>query len=90
MEKLIDLEPQVLITTPTSLNRTPEIEETLDKVTENINLVESLNRMEGVTAALASPRGLEEKGDDIIYDGQKVTVIFHSTDQGHVIDRLIG
>lgn len=51
-------------------------EETLDKVTENINMVESLNRMEGVTAVLTSPRELEEKGDDVIYDGAKVTVIF--------------
>ncbi len=51
-------------------------EETLDKVTENINLVEFLNRMEGVNAALTCPQELEEKGDDVIFNGQKVTVIF--------------
>ncbi|UCF92378.1 MAG: hypothetical protein JSW39_29615 [Desulfobacterales bacterium] len=51
-------------------------EETLDKVTENISLVDYLNRMEGVKAALTCPQELEEKGDDIIFNGQKVTVIF--------------
>jgi hypothetical protein len=50
--------------------------ETLDKVTENINLVESLNRLEGINAALTCPQGLDEKGGDVIYNGQKVTVIF--------------
>jgi hypothetical protein len=50
--------------------------ETLDKVTENINLVESLNHLEGVNAALTCPQELEDKGEDVIYHGQKVTVIF--------------
>jgi hypothetical protein len=50
--------------------------ETLDKVTENINLVASLNRLEGINAALTCPQGLDEKGGDVIYNGQKVTVIF--------------
>jgi len=51
-------------------------EETLDKVTENINLVAYLNRMEGVKAALTCPQALEQSGDDITYRGQTVTVIF--------------
>ncbi len=50
--------------------------ETLDKVTENINLVASLNRIEGVDAALTCPQELEEKGDDVFYNGQRATVIF--------------
>jgi hypothetical protein len=50
--------------------------ETLDKVTENINLVKYLNRMEGVHAALTCPEDLETRGDDISYKGHKVTVIF--------------
>ncbi|MGD8521274.1 MAG: hypothetical protein PVF56_09040 [Desulfobacterales bacterium] len=51
-------------------------EETLDKVTENINLVASLNRLEGINAVLTCPQELEEKGGNVIYNGQKVTVIF--------------
>lgn len=51
-------------------------EETLDKVTENINLVASLDRIEGVDAALTCPQELEEKGNDVIYKGQRATVIF--------------
>jgi len=50
--------------------------ETLDKVTENINLVEYLNRMEGVKGALTCPEELEERGDYVTYRGQKVTVVF--------------
>ena len=50
--------------------------ETLDKVTENINLVEYLNRMEGVKAALTSPEEVEDIGNQVTYRGQKVTVIF--------------
>jgi len=51
-------------------------EQTLDKVTENINLVASLNGLEGVDAALTCPQELEEKGDDVFYKGQRVSVIF--------------
>jgi hypothetical protein len=51
-------------------------EETLAKVTENINLVKYLNQMEGVNAALTSPQQVEAKGDDLIYRGNKITVIF--------------
>jgi hypothetical protein len=50
--------------------------ETLDKVTENINLVEYLNRMPEVKAALTCPEELEKRGDHVTYKGQKVTVIF--------------
>ena len=50
--------------------------ETLDKVTENINLVQFLNRMEGVDAALTCPEEVEKTGADVTYKGKKVTVIF--------------
>ena len=50
--------------------------ETLDKVTENINVVEYLNRMEGVKAALTCPEELEKRGDCVTYRGQKVTAVF--------------
>jgi len=50
--------------------------ETLDKVTENINLVEYLNRMDGVNAALTCPEEVEKRGDGVTYGGEKVTVIF--------------
>jgi len=50
--------------------------ETLDKVTENINLVARLNRIEGVKAALTSPEEVETKADLVTYRGQKVTVVF--------------
>lgn len=51
-------------------------EETLDKVIENINVVQYLNQMEDVNAALTSPEQVEKRGDDLIYRGRKVTVIF--------------
>ncbi|UCF56648.1 MAG: hypothetical protein JSW15_11340 [Deltaproteobacteria bacterium] len=54
-------------------------EETLDKVTENINLVEYLNQIEGVKAAITSPEKVEKRGDHVTYKGQKVTVIFLDT-----------
>jgi hypothetical protein len=50
--------------------------ETLDQVTENMNLVEYLNRMDGITAALTSPDTLEVRGGDVTYRGKKATVIF--------------
>jgi hypothetical protein len=50
--------------------------ETLDKVTENINLVEYLNGMPEVKAALTCPEEMEKRGDHVTYKGQKVTVIF--------------
>ena len=51
-------------------------EETLNKVPENINVVEYLNRMEGVKAKLTCPEELEKRGDHVTYRGQEVTVIF--------------
>jgi len=51
-------------------------EDTLDKVTENINLVKYLNQMDGVEAALTCPEEVEQRGDDVTYRGQKVTTIF--------------
>ena len=50
--------------------------DTLDKVPENINVVQFLNRMDGVTAALTCPEMLEKQGDQVIYRGQAATVIF--------------
>jgi hypothetical protein len=50
--------------------------ETLDKITENINLVRYLNRTEGVKADLTSPEALETRGEQVTYEGQKATVIF--------------
>jgi hypothetical protein len=50
--------------------------ETLDKVAENINVVEYLNRMEGVKAALTCPEEVEKRGDDVTYRGRKVTAVF--------------
>jgi len=51
-------------------------QETLDRVTENINLVTHLNRIEGVEAALTCPEDVERKGNSITYHGSRVTVIF--------------
>jgi len=50
--------------------------ETLDSVTENMNLVEYLNRMEGVRAGLTCPEEVEETGNHVTYRGHRVTVIF--------------
>ena len=50
--------------------------DTLDKVPENINVVQFLNRMEGVGAALTCPEELEKQGDHVTYLGQAATVIF--------------
>ena len=50
--------------------------ETLDVVTENINLVKYLNAMDGVEAALTCPEELEQKEGDVAYRGRKATVIF--------------
>ncbi len=49
---------------------------TLDKVPENINFVEYLNRVKGIKAALTFPEALEVQGDRVTYQGQKSTVIF--------------
>ncbi len=51
-------------------------EETLDKVGENIHFVDYLNRLPGVTAALASPQSLEIRGNTITLEGRRITVIF--------------
>ncbi|MFC1821638.1 hypothetical protein ACFL9T_02955 [Thermodesulfobacteriota bacterium] len=50
--------------------------ETLDQVTENINLVAYLNQMEGVKAALTCPEEVEKRGNDLTFRGGKVTLIF--------------
>lgn len=50
--------------------------ESLDHVTENINLVEYLNRLDSVDAALSCPEELEKRGDHITYRGKRVTLIF--------------
>jgi hypothetical protein len=45
-------------------------------VPENINVVQFLNRMEGVMAALTSPEELEKQGNRVSYLGRVATVIF--------------
>jgi hypothetical protein len=50
--------------------------DTLDTVTENNNLVQYLNRIDGVKAALTSPDELEQRGDEVTLGGRKATVIF--------------
>jgi len=51
-------------------------EETLDKVVENQNLVKTLNRMDGVTSALAAPHQVEISDGQITFHGDGVTGIF--------------
>jgi len=71
--------------------------ETLDKVGENINLVEHLKRMEGINAALTCPEEVEQKGDHVTYKGQMVTVIFQDINndvllkigEGHNIEPML-
>lgn len=51
-------------------------EETLPKVGENIHFVDYLNRLPGVSAALAPPHHIESKEGEIILEGKRVSVIF--------------
>lgn len=51
-------------------------EETLEDVTENKNLVDHLNRIDGISSALMAPQALESKNGHIHYKGQPVSLIF--------------
>jgi hypothetical protein len=51
-------------------------EETLESVTENRNLAERLNAIEGISGALMAPHELELKNGQVCWAGQPVSVIF--------------
>jgi len=51
-------------------------EETLEDVTENINLAQRLSHMEGVTGALLAPHQLELRNGRVSFRGRPVSVIF--------------
>ena len=51
-------------------------EETLEDVTENINLVEHLNRCDGIRSALMAPHELELKQGRVSWMGQPVSLVF--------------
>ena len=51
-------------------------EETLADVTENINLAERLNRVDGITGVLAAPHEFEMKNGHTCYHGKPVSLIF--------------
>jgi len=51
-------------------------EETLDDVTENKNLVNHLDGIEGISSALMAPQALELKNGYVCYKGQPVSLIF--------------
>lgn len=51
-------------------------EETLEDVTENINLARSLSTFDGITGVLIGPRQLELRNGRICLEGQPVSIIF--------------
>ena len=51
-------------------------EETLEDVTENINLAQRLNSFDNITGALMAPQQLEVKSGKVCHHGQPVSVIF--------------
>jgi hypothetical protein len=51
-------------------------EETLEDVTENINLVGHLNRFDGISAALMAPDELELRNGRASWKGQPVSLVF--------------
>jgi hypothetical protein len=51
-------------------------EETLESVTENRNLAERLNAIDGISGALMAPHELELKNGQVCWEGQLVSVIF--------------
>jgi len=51
-------------------------EETLEDVTENINLARRLDRFQGITGVLIAPHQLELKKGKVCYRGRPVSVIF--------------
>ncbi|MFH1724451.1 MAG: hypothetical protein ABII00_07505 [Elusimicrobiota bacterium] len=61
-------------------------EETLDAVIENKNIVEKLNRVEGVRAALAAPQQLALKDGKVVLDGQEVSLIFQDFNNATILE----
>jgi len=51
-------------------------EETLETVTENRNLAERLDSVDGITGALMAPHALELRDGHVCYEGHPVSVIF--------------
>lgn len=51
-------------------------EETLEDVTENINLARRLDSFDGITGILAPPHGFEKRNGVVTYQGQPVSLIF--------------
>jgi hypothetical protein len=51
-------------------------EDTLESVTENRNLAERLDRMEGISGALMAPQELELEKGRVCWKGQPISVIF--------------
>jgi hypothetical protein len=51
-------------------------EETLEDVTENINLARHLSALDGITGALMAPHELELQGGRVCWRGRPVSVIF--------------
>lgn len=51
-------------------------EETLEDVTENINLARHLSAVDGITGVLMAPQELEVKGGQVCWRGRPVSVIF--------------
>ncbi len=51
-------------------------EETLEIVTENRNLADRLNAVDGISGALMAPQELELKNGRVCWQGQAVSVIF--------------
>ena len=51
-------------------------EETLSEVTENINLAQRLDRVEGVTGILAAPHEFEKCNGRVCHRGRPVSLVF--------------
>ncbi len=51
-------------------------EETLESVTENRNLAERLDTLDGIAGALMAPQELELKNGQVCWQGRRVSVIF--------------
>jgi hypothetical protein len=51
-------------------------EETLEDVTENINLAKHLNKIEGISSILAAPHELELSKGHVCYRGRPISIVF--------------
>jgi hypothetical protein len=61
-------------------------EETLEDVTENINLANHLSAIDGITGALMAPHELEVVSGTVCYRGQPVSVIFMDFNSDVLLD----